>query len=90
MRGGGRKRRLGVGLPFVMSVARGSSPMPPLATRPPRQPGAGIETLALFDPEVTVIRRRTEILGSSAKVEREPRRLASAAELMAGLTASER
>jgi electron transfer flavoprotein alpha/beta subunit len=90
VRGGGRKRRLGVGLPFVMSVARGPAPTSPRATRPPREPGAGIETLALFDPEVTVIRRRTEILGSSAKVEREPARLASAAELVARLTASER
>ena len=90
VRGGGRKRRLGVGLPIVMSVARGSSAPPPATRRPPRAHPGGIETLALFDPEVTVIRRRTEILGSSAKVEREPKRLASAAELLAGLTASER
>jgi electron transfer flavoprotein alpha/beta subunit len=89
VRGGGRKRRLAVGLPFVMSVARSSSAAPPLAPRASRAAAAGIETLALVDPEVTVIRRRTEILGSSAKIEREPKQLALAGDLMAALTASE-
>jgi electron transfer flavoprotein alpha/beta subunit len=89
--GGGRKRRLGVGLPIVMSVARGASRSPgETSARPRRDPPATIETLALFDPEVTVIRRRTEILGSSAKVERETKTVASAAELIAGLTPARR
>ena len=84
--GGGRKRRLGVGLPAVLSVARGSAhPARATSERPPRDP-ATIETLALFDPEVTLIRRRTEILGSSAKSDRETRVVASAPELIAGLT----
>jgi electron transfer flavoprotein alpha/beta subunit len=84
LRGSGRKRRLGVRLPFVMSVARGSAaPLPEVA---PRAGAPEIETLAVFDPEVTVIRRRTEMLGSSAKAERETQTVASAAELVAALT----
>ena len=87
VRGGGRKRRLGVRLPFVMSVARGSAgPEPAL---PAREGTPSIEALAVFDPEVTVIRRRTEMLGSSAaKPEREPRTVSSAAELIAALRRS--
>jgi electron transfer flavoprotein alpha/beta subunit len=90
VRGGGYKRRLGVGLPIVMSVARGAA-TPPAAvgatagTRSHRNAPAKIETLALFDPEVTVIRRRTEILGTSTKSERETKSVSSAAELVAGL-----
>ncbi len=90
VRGEGRKRRLGIGLPFVMSVARGpgwkvaaapaTEPAPP-----PADPARSVETLALFDPEVTVIRRRTEILGSSATAERPTRQVETAEELIAGL-----
>jgi hypothetical protein len=83
VRGGGRKRRLGVRLPFVMSVARGSAgPEPAL---PARDGTPSIETLAVFDPEVTVIRRRTEMLGTSTQANREPRQVTSAAELVAAL-----
>lgn len=85
VRGGGRKRRLSVRLPFVMSVVRGSSgpePSPPVRDGTP-----SLETLAVFDPEVTVIRRRTEMLGSSAKAEREPRSVASATELLEAIAA---
>ena len=86
VRGGGRKRRLGVRLPFVMSVVRGSAgPAPAL---PARDGAPSLETLAVFDPEVTVIRRRTEMLGSSAKAEREVRTVTSAAELLAALRRS--
>jgi len=83
LRGSGRKRRLGVRLPFVMSVARASGV--PAAPPPPRDAAPSIEALAVFDPEVTVIRRRTEMLGTSAKAERETRTVASAAELVAVL-----
>ena len=83
LRGSGRKRRIGARLPFVMSVARGSAESD--LALPAREGTPSIETLAVFDPEVTVIRRRTEILGSSAKAEREPRAVASAAELLAAL-----
>jgi electron transfer flavoprotein beta subunit len=91
VRGGGQKRRLGVPIPVVMSVANG-----PPADAKTRAAGlaapavapvtATIETLALADPEVTVIRRRTEILGGSSAAAREGRTVASAAELMAALT----
>jgi len=85
VRGGGRKRRLGVRLPFVMSVARGSAePAPAL---PARDGTPAIEALAVFDPEVTVIRRRTEMLGTSATAERQPRAVASAGELLDALSA---
>jgi len=88
VRSEGRKRRLGIGLPFVMSVSRAtaaSDGAPPPAARPP-DPTRSIETLALFDPEVTVIRRRTEIMGSSAAAERPARAVTSASELVAALT----
>ena len=85
VRGGGRKRRLGVRLPFVMSVARGSAePAPAL---PARDGTPAIEALAVFDPEVTVMRRRTEMLGTSATAERQPRAVASAGELLDALSA---
>jgi electron transfer flavoprotein alpha/beta subunit len=96
VRGSGRKRRIGVRLPFVMSVTRSGptpvvgSPPPPAAPAPPGKEARTIETLAVFDPEVTVIRRRTEMLGSSAKAEREVQTVASAAELVAALMARAR
>ncbi len=83
LRGSGRKRRMGARLPFVMSVARGSGAPEPAV--PARDGTPSIETLAVFDPEVTVIRRRTEMLGSSAKADRETRTVASAAELLEAL-----
>jgi electron transfer flavoprotein alpha/beta subunit len=87
VRGDGRKRRLAVGLPFVMSVVRGApAPAAEPLPRPAGGPARSIETLAIFDPEVTVIRRRTEILGTSATAERPARTVGSAAELLAGLT----
>lgn len=90
VRGDGRKRRLAVGLPFVMSVVRGSAT--PAAEDPPAPaggPAPSIETLAIFDPEVTVIRRRTEILGTSVAAARPPKTVGSAAELLTGLTSQE-
>jgi electron transfer flavoprotein beta subunit len=100
VRSEGRKRRLGVGLPFVMSVSRATAvsigapatdaarddPTRSPTPSPSRSPTRSIETLALFDPEVTVIRRRTEIMGSSATAERPARTVTSAAELVAALT----
>jgi electron transfer flavoprotein alpha/beta subunit len=87
VRGEGRKRRLGVSLPFVMSVARGAAAAGPTEPAPARSSvSPGIEILALFDPEVTVIRRRTEILGTSAKADRAVEIVTSASALLAGLT----
>jgi len=88
VRGEGRKRRLAVGLPMVMSVVRGAA-APPDEPERPAAPGRSIETLAIFDPEVTVIRRRTEILGTSATAERPVKTVTSAAELIAGLARGE-
>jgi electron transfer flavoprotein alpha/beta subunit len=87
VRGSGSKRRLGVGLPIVMSVARAhrASVAAAAPSHPRSTPPATIETLALFDPEVTVIRRRTEILGSSAKANRPTKTVASAAALVSEL-----
>jgi electron transfer flavoprotein alpha/beta subunit len=85
VRGEGRKRRLAVGLPFVMSVVRGAAAAAIEEPTRPGAPGRSIETLAIFDPEVTVIRRRTEILGTSTTAERPVKTVGSAAELVAGL-----
>jgi electron transfer flavoprotein alpha/beta subunit len=85
VRGEGRKRRLAVGFPFVMSVVRAqAAPATDEPTRP-GAPGRSIETLAIFDPEVTVIRRRTEILGTSKTAERPVKVVGSAVELVAAL-----
>ena len=90
VRGSGRKRRIGVRLPFVMSVA-GAGRLAPSASASASGKGPRtIETLAVFDPEVTVIRRRTEMLGSSAKAERDVQAVASAADLVAALMARAR
>ena len=89
VRSEGRKRRLAVGLPFVMSVVRGAATPAEDLPRAPGGPARSIETLAIFDPEVTVIRRRTEILGTSATAERPAKTVASAAELVAGLVQDE-
>jgi hypothetical protein len=72
VRGGGRRRRLAIEPPIVLSVAPGSDPGPAPAAAADQ--AARIEVLSLADPEATVLRRRTEILGTSA------------AELVAALT----
>jgi electron transfer flavoprotein beta subunit len=61
VRGGGRRRRLRVPLPAVLSVvATGpAAPALPTAAGAPR----AIEIVSLVDPEATVVRRRTELLG---------------------------
>lgn len=84
VRGGGQRRRLAVSLPIVMSVACGSSGPHP-TPRPRENPGKIIETLSLVDPEATVLRRRTEILGASQTTLRATRTVSSAAELLAEL-----
>jgi electron transfer flavoprotein alpha/beta subunit len=61
VRGGGRRRRLRVPLPAVLSIV-GRRPEPPALPRATGEPPA-IEVLSLIDPEATVVRRRTELLG---------------------------
>jgi electron transfer flavoprotein alpha/beta subunit len=89
VRGGGRKRRLGITLPMVMSVASHAPELanPPESISPPRRPGgaSAIEVISLADPEATVLRRRTEIVGANEPSQRASRTVASAAELLADL-----
>jgi len=84
VRGGGRRRRLRVPLPAVLSVVA-SRPHPPALPH-----GAGpfpaIEVLSLVDPEATVVRRRTELLGQPELPTRAREEVASAEALVAALT----
>jgi electron transfer flavoprotein alpha/beta subunit len=61
VRGGGKKRRLRVELPAVLSIVAGPRDVP----APPDRTGnpTDVEVLSLSDPEATVVRRRTEFLG---------------------------
>ena len=67
VRGGGRRRRLRLSLPASLSVVAPTPAWPALpdaAPRPDAQPAAPkVEVLSLVDPEATVVRRRTELLG---------------------------
>jgi electron transfer flavoprotein beta subunit len=87
VRGGGRKRRLRVSLPAVLSVTAGPGPAPAPGGQPDGQLGKGkeIEVLSLADPERTVVRRRTEFLGQAEPASRGTETVASAAELVAAL-----
>ena len=82
-RGGGRKRLLRVKLPAVLTVAAGP------ATPAPRRSRAGaapaIEVIPLSDPEATVVRRRTELLGRLEPASRGVETVTSAAALVAAL-----
>jgi electron transfer flavoprotein alpha/beta subunit len=82
-RGGGRKRRLRVKLPAVLTIAAGPATSP---QRPPRAGGApAIEVIPLSDPEATVVRRRTELLGRLEPASRGVETVTSAAALVAAL-----
>jgi electron transfer flavoprotein alpha/beta subunit len=83
VRGGGRVRRLRVPLPAVLSViATTAAP----ATLPETGDAAGpIEVISLVDPEATVVRRRTELLGQPELPSRPTEEAASAAALVAAL-----
>ncbi|MEA2697611.1 MAG: hypothetical protein QOI66_1882 [Myxococcales bacterium] len=88
VRGGGRKRRLALTAPAVLSVVAA----PQMGATEPLLPIGGvmnpdiIETLSLSDPEATVVRRRTEHLGRPELVDRNTVTVSSAAELVAALT----
>jgi electron transfer flavoprotein beta subunit len=84
VRGGGRKRRLRVSLPAVLSVTAG----PPGGPQPPPDRTGhpeDIEVLSLADPERTVVRRRTELLGRPEPASRGTETVASAPALVAAL-----
>jgi hypothetical protein len=94
VRGGGRKRRLAVTLPVVMSVVAAAPTGGDAAAgaTPPNghDPAAAIEILALADPDVTVIRRRTEILGGSVAAARPTETVGSAIDLLTPLLGAPR
>ncbi|HEY6477181.1 MAG TPA: hypothetical protein VI456_11415 [Polyangia bacterium] len=83
VRGGGRKRRLQVKLPAVLAVAAPPRTPAPRATR--TGPAPAIEVIALSDPESTVVRRRTELLGRPEPASRGVETVSSAAALVAAL-----
>jgi electron transfer flavoprotein beta subunit len=86
VRGGGRRRRLRVPLPAVLSVvAPPNTPTPALLPSPPTGKPPAIEILSLVDPEATVVRRRTELLGQPQIPTRPTEQAASAAALVAAL-----
>lgn len=83
VRGGGYKRRLRVTLPAVLSVHATSG-----HSRGPSVGGPGgskVELLPLTDPEATVVRRRTELVGKPEPAVRETKRVTSPAEMIAAL-----
>jgi electron transfer flavoprotein alpha/beta subunit len=84
VRGGGRKRRLRVELPAVLAIVAGPGrPGPPAdRTANPRE----VELLTLADPESTVVRRRTELLGKPEPASRGAEEVTSAADFIAALT----
>jgi electron transfer flavoprotein alpha/beta subunit len=84
VRGGGRRRRLRVTLPAVLSVTAGARPVPP----PPDRTGNpnDVEVLSLSDPEATVVRRRTELLGKPEPASRGTQEVPSVDALVTALT----
>jgi electron transfer flavoprotein alpha/beta subunit len=82
VRGGGLRRRLRVPTPAVLSVvSSGAAPaLPETAGAAP-----AIEVISLVDPEATVVRRRTELLGQPELPQRKTEVVTSADALVAAL-----
>ncbi len=82
VRGGGRKCRLRVAFPAVIGTAPGPATLPAAdaGTAPPP-----VETIALSDPEATVVRRRTELLGRPETASRGTQTVTSAPALITAL-----
>jgi electron transfer flavoprotein alpha/beta subunit len=82
LRAGGRRCRLRATLPAVLAT----TPGPEL---PAGQPAAAtplaVETVGIPDPEATVVRRRSELLGRAETASRGTQAVGSAAELVAAL-----
>jgi len=83
VRGGGRKRRLRVDLPAVLSIVGATRALPPPSERTGNP--SEVELMTLNDPETTVVRRRTELLGKPEPASRGTEEVASAAALIAAL-----
>ncbi len=83
VRGGGRVRRLRVAVPAVLSVITKTA----VPTTLPESGDAArpIEVISLVDPEATVVRRRTELLGQPELPSRPTEEVTSAAALVAAL-----
>jgi electron transfer flavoprotein alpha/beta subunit len=95
VRGGGRRRRLRLSLPAVLSVVASRPAWPALpdaastAPRSEAEPAAPnkVEVLSLVDPEATVVRRRTELLGQPELPQRATLEVNSAEAFVAALSA---
>ena len=84
VRGGGRKRRLRVELPAVLAIVAGPRGLPPPSDRTGNP--SEVELLTLADPEATVVRRRTELLGKPEPASRGTEQVTSASALISALT----
>src|SRR5262249_6512377 len=84
VRGGGKRRRLRVPAPAVLSVVASSRAAPELADAARGLPPT-IEVISLVDPEATVVRRRTELLGQPELPQRPTEEVTSAEALVAAL-----
>ncbi|HET6281897.1 MAG TPA: hypothetical protein VFH73_13060 [Polyangia bacterium] len=84
VRGGGWRRRLRLRLPAVLAVCDG--PDDGLEPSDITSDPSSIELMSLADPEATVVRRRTELLGRPELASRGTREVTSAAELVDALT----
>lgn len=82
VRGGGKRRRLRVPLPTVLSVVA-SSRAPALAED--ATAAKAIEVISLVNPEATVVRRRTELLGQPELPQRKCEEVTSADALVTAL-----
>jgi electron transfer flavoprotein beta subunit len=87
VRGGGHRRRLRLPLPAVLSIVASGPEEPVLPVVPPAVAAKlpDIEVLSLIDPEATVVRRRTELLGQPEPPTRVREEVTSAETLVAGL-----
>jgi electron transfer flavoprotein alpha/beta subunit len=84
VRGGGRKRRLRVELPAVLAIVAG--PAGPTLRGDRSADPPEVELLTLADPETTVVRRRTELMGKPEPASRGAEEVTSAADFIAALT----
>jgi electron transfer flavoprotein beta subunit len=85
VRGGGKRRRLRVPLPAVLSIVASGPTPPALPSAPEGAKPPAVEILSLVDPEATVVRRRTELLGQPELPTRPSEDADSAAALVAAL-----